>query len=165
MRKAVGLGAAALIASLGASSVAAMSSGQHQQWFSKAVEKRLAYPFSHARSETGGIALIGFDTAEGRSSNARILKSSRHLGLDRAALLAIASLPELPVAFPCGSHIAVIQFGVAGTPGELTKLERKRAAAIGEAQRMAQSSEPARVAECPDNAAGHLVLFGGTASG
>jgi TonB family protein len=165
MLKVVSLGAAALLLGLGASGVAAMPGNEHQQWFADALEKRLTYPFSHSRSEIGGIAFVAFEVAEGRRSNARILRGSRHLALDHAALKAIETLPEFPASFPCGSHIAVVQFGVAGSNGELIKLERKRAAAIGEAKRIAQVSEQTQVAGCPADARRALVLVGAHATG
>jgi TonB family protein len=130
--------AAAAVAALAAGlPPAAASPRDFQAWLAEAIDRNMAFPAELERSHVSGVATVRFSVGpDGRPASVRLVESSGHRAIDRAALRTIESL-DLPANAPAGPHLAVLQYGTEASYADARAHEAQLDSALGEA-RLAQ---------------------------
>jgi TonB family protein len=137
--------AAAAVAALTAGiSPAAASPRDFQSWLAEAIDRNMTFPAELERSHASGVATVRFSVgADGRPAGVRLVESSGHRAIDRAALHTIASL-DLPADAPAGPHLAVLQYGTEVSYADARAHEAQLDSALGEARLAAREIDRQR---------------------
>jgi TonB family protein len=103
--------AALAAAAIPFASAAAVPDNRFPDQLAVAIDRAMELPPGLVRNRAAGVVRIAFAIdPEGRTADVRIVESSGHESIDRAALRAVAGL-DLPAGSPAGPHLAELRYG------------------------------------------------------